>query len=56
MTRTVTEQGNIILEADEGYVLTDGEVYGKKVYLADNADESVWREIPESEIPENENE
>ena len=38
-----------ILKASAGMVLTDGETYGKIIYLADGADESAWREIPEEE-------
>ena len=40
-----------ILYADEGFVLTDGTTYGKVVYLAENESADTWREIPESEIP-----
>lgn len=38
-----------ILKASVGMVLTDGKNYGKIIYLADGADESAWREIPEEE-------
>lgn len=37
------------LTASDGMVLTDGKNYGKIIYLADGADESAWREIPEDE-------
>lgn len=38
-----------ILYADSGMVLTDGSVYGKVVYLAEDADASAFREITEEE-------
>ena len=37
------------LTASEGKVLTDGETYGKIIFLAIGADASKWYEIPESE-------
>lgn len=43
-----------ILTADEGKVLTNGETYGKTVVLPADADASVWQEIDETEIPEEE--
>ena len=39
-----------ILKASEGMVLTNGEVYGKEIYLAEGVDKSTFYEIPESEI------
>lgn len=41
-----------ILKASDGMILTDGKNYGKIIYLADGADESVWREITEAEAAE----
>ena len=38
-----------VLYADEGKVLTNGEVYGKIVYLADGEKESSFHEITEKE-------
>lgn len=38
-----------ILTASDGMVLTDGKTYGKIIYLAEGADASAWREIPEEE-------
>lgn len=35
-------------------VLTDGNVFCKVVYLAVDADASLWCEIPESEVPQSE--
>ena len=40
-----------VLIAAEGMVYTDGEVYGKEIWLGVNDDPSNWHEIPESEIP-----
>lgn len=41
-----------VLEPEEGYVLTDGRTYSTKVYLGINDTEENWREIPENEIPD----
>lgn len=38
-----------ILYAEEGMVLTDGTVYGKVVYLAEDANASDFREITDAE-------
>lgn len=38
-----------IITAKEGYVLTDGKTYGKKIILAEGADASVWHEITDEE-------
>lgn len=43
-----------VLTADEGMVLTNGETYGKTVVIPADADFSVWQEIDETEIPEEE--
>lgn len=37
----------IILTADEGMYLTNGETYGKTVVLPENADVNEWYEITE---------
>ena len=42
----------IILTADEGMYLTNGETYGKTVVLPESADQSVWYEITEQEYNE----
>lgn len=42
----------IILTADEGMYLTNGETYGKTVILPESADQSVWYEISEREYNE----
>ena len=39
----------IILFADEGKVLTDGETYGEQIILAEGADESAFYQISEAE-------
>ena len=41
----------IKLAASEGMVLTNGESYGKEVYLGENDSAERWSEIPESEVP-----
>lgn len=38
-----------ILIANEGKVLTNGEIYGKVIYLAESVDESNFYEITEQE-------
>ena len=45
----------IKLTAADGMVLTDGTSYGKEVYLGMNDTVDRWSEIPESEVP-NQNE
>ena len=37
-----------ILYAEDGMVLTDGNVYGKVIYLAEGADVSAFREITDN--------
>ncbi len=39
----------IILTADEGKYLTNGETYGKTVVLPETADVNAWYEITEEE-------
>ena len=39
----------IILTADVGMYLTNGETYGKTVVLPESADQSKWYEITEEE-------
>ena len=38
-----------IIEASEGMVLTDGDIYGIKIYLAEDVDESSFYEITREE-------
>lgn len=40
------------LTASEGMTLTDGETYGKEIYLGVNDKPQNWHEIPDSEVPE----
>lgn len=47
--QTVTQ---IILTAEAGLYLTDGESYGKTVILPETADVSAWKEVSENELPE----
>lgn len=47
MKKTIVE--HIVLTADEGMTLTNGETYGKTVYLAHNTSPDGWREITDSE-------
>lgn len=35
----------IMLTASEGHILTNGEVYGSTIYLAEGADSSAFHEI-----------
>lgn len=53
---TITQ---IILTADEGKYLTNGETYGKTVILPETANQDNWYEITEAEyeeaVKENEN-
>lgn len=41
----------IVLEPDDGYTLTNGETYSKRVYLGINDSPENWREIPDGEVP-----
>lgn len=41
----------IKLEAEDGYVLTNGEVYSKTIYLGIYDSPANWREVPEEEVP-----
>ena len=41
----------IKLTAAEGMTLTNGETYGKEVYLGCNDSAENWQEIPDSEVP-----
>lgn len=41
-----------VLKADEGKILTDGEVYGRTIYLAKNRSPEEFNEITEAEYEE----
>ena len=45
-------QKRIILTAGEGHVLTDGESFGRIVYLASGDEGEKWYEITEAEYEE----
>lgn len=52
MTDNVISTKLRIITPDDGMALTDGSTYTKgSVYLAHSADASRWREIPEGEVP-----
>lgn len=40
----------IILEPEEGYLLTDGETYSDKVFLGIHSSPSDWWEVPIEEV------
>ncbi len=40
------------LTASEGMTLTNGEAYGKEIYVACNSSADAWHEIPDSEVPQ----
>lgn len=42
----------IKLTANDGYILTNGEVYGKEIYLGVNDSPDNWHEITEEEYAE----
>ena len=43
---------NNVLTADEGHVLTNGEIYATQIYLGIYDNLNNWQEISENEIPE----
>lgn len=42
------------LEAAKGKTLTNGEAFGKVIYLGANDSADNWHEIPDSEVPREE--
>lgn len=47
----ITEK-QTVLKAEEGMMLTNGETFGKVVYIGKNDDENNWREITLEEAEE----
>jgi hypothetical protein len=45
-------ENQIILKAEDGYILTNGETFGKVVYLGRNDSADNWHEITEEEAQE----
>jgi hypothetical protein len=41
-----------VLIAAEGMAYTNGEVYGKEIWLGVNDDPANWHEVPESAMPD----
>ena len=41
-----------VLKADEGMTLTNGEAFGKTIYLGINDDKNNWKEITDIEAEE----
>ncbi len=41
------KEGYVILTAEEGFMVTNGTVYGKKAYLSENEDVDAWYETEE---------
>lgn len=44
----------VILEPDEGCLLTDGYTYTDKVFLGINSSPSEWRDVKKEEVPQDE--
>jgi hypothetical protein len=41
------KDGFLVLSADEGFMITNGTLYGKKAYLSDGEDGDNWYETEE---------
>ena len=44
----------IVLESEDGYTLTNGETYSKKVFLGINDSPENWYEVSDEEVPSDE--
>lgn len=44
----------VILEPDEGCLLTDGDIYSDRVYLGINSSPDEWWDIKIEEVPQSE--
>ena len=51
----MTVENQVVLKADEGKLLTNGETFAKVVYLGKNDNADNWHEVDETEFT-NENE
>ena len=51
MVKTETINTTVLI-ADEGKILTDGEIYGRTIYLANNRSPEEFYEITEAEYEE----
>jgi hypothetical protein len=40
-----------VIKARDGYTLTNGETYSKKIYLGIHDSPDNWHEIPDDEVP-----
>ena len=52
----IINENPIHLIADEGMILTDGETYSTEVWLGKLDSPENWWEIPEADVPANEEE
>lgn len=51
IVRSVTRT---VLIAEDGMIITNGETFGRTVYLAEGADASEWHEVPDGDRKEGE--
>ena len=48
----MTVENQVVLKADEGKMLTNGDTFGKVVYLGKNDSADNWHEVDETEVVE----
>ena len=48
----MTVENQVVLKADEGKMLTNGDTCGKIVYLGKNDSAANWHEVDETEVIE----